>query len=125
MAAETIQEYMETGAIRNSVNFPATSLPDRPANTIRITVVNKNIPGMLANITEIFANAELNIVQQINQSRGDIAYSVLDFDPAGQSVDLSEIQKEVTMLEGVLSSRVIFGSPGTGYAKNQGGEYTV
>ena len=78
MAANTIRDYVETGAIKNSVNFPETTLPDRPANSIRMTVVNKNIPGMLAHITEAFAKAGLNIIQQINHSRGDIAYNVLD-----------------------------------------------
>jgi D-3-phosphoglycerate dehydrogenase len=128
MAAETIRDYIETGAIRNSVNFPTTSLPDRPEKTIRITVVNRNIPGMLAEITQVFANAHLNIVQQINQSRGYIAYNVLDIDPMiddHTTVSLKEIQREVTMLDGVLSSRILFGTPGAGYARNVNGEYFV
>lgn len=127
MAAETIRDYIETGTIRNSVNFPSTSLPDRPENTIRFTVVNENKPGMLAQITEAFARANLNIVQQINQSRGQVAYNVLDIEPteSGTGANLSDIQKEVTMLDGVLSSRVLFGAPGAGYARNINGEYFV
>lgn len=39
MAAETIKEFLEIGTIRNSVNFPATSLPDTPGKTVRMTVV--------------------------------------------------------------------------------------
>jgi D-3-phosphoglycerate dehydrogenase len=128
MAAETLREFMETGNIRNSVNFPATTLPERPDKCIRITVVNKNIPGMLAHITEALARYKLNIVQQINQSRGDVAYNVLDIDPViedGTTVNLNDVQREVTMLEGVLSSRVLFGTPGAGYARNINGNYHV
>lgn len=127
MAAETIREYIEHGTIRNSVNFPDAQLPDRGEKTIRISVVNKNIPGMLSQITEKFSRQNLNIIQQINQSRGDIAYSVLDVDPAtgNNPVELKELQKEVTMLDGVLSSRVLFGSPGAGYARNINGKYYV
>lgn len=128
MAADTIKEFMETGTIRNSVNFPATSLPDRPDNTVRITVVNENKPGMLAQITEAFAKANLNIIQQINQSQGAVAYNVLDIDPYsedGSPAQLAAIQKEVTLLDGVLSSRVLFGAPGVGYARNVNGEYFV
>lgn len=128
MAAETIRQYMEKGTIRHSVNFPATSLPEQPMKTVRITVVNKNIPGMLAHIMEAFAKAHINIVQQINHSRGDIAYNVLDIDPItpdGAQVSLQDLQKEVTMLDGVLSSRVLFGTPGIGYARNVDGEYFV
>lgn len=128
MAAETIREYLEQGTIRNSVNFPDTTLANRHPNAIRITVVNKNKPGMLALITEIFAKAKLNIVQHINQSRGDIAYNVIDIDPEiedGKALSLKELQRKLTMTDGVLSSRLLFGTPGTGYARNIDGAYWV
>ena len=81
---------------------------------------------MLAHISEVFAAAGLNILQQINQSRGDVAYNVVDIDIGGHDVfDFKEAQEKITMLEGVLSSRVIYGVPGTGFAKNIGGEYFV
>lgn len=124
MAAETIQEYLETGAIRNSVNFPSVSLPDRPDGTIRISVVNKNQPGVLAQITETFAKHNMNIQQQINHSRGEIAYNVLDIEP-GTEVGLKELQRALTMTDGILSSRIVFGTPGAGYARNIDGEYWV
>lgn len=128
MAAETIREYIEHGTVRNSVNFPATDLPERGENTIRITVVNSNKPGVLSKIADVFAKAGVNIIQQINQSRGDIAYNVLDVDPAtagDKKLELKDLQREVTMLDGVLSSRVLFGTPGAGYARNIDGEYYV
>lgn len=127
MAADTIRDFLETGTIVNSVNFPNTSLPDAPENSVRFSVVNKNIAGMLANITEAFAEANLNILQQINQSRGDIAYNVMDVDTSGKGDVLSfkQVQEKITMLDGVLSSRVIYGTPGTGFARNLDGEYFV
>lgn len=129
MAADTIRDFLETGTIRNSVNFPSTSLAECTGGTVRFTVVNKNIPGMLSKITDAFASENLNIVQQINQSRGSIAYNVLDIDTSAHDDVLSfkTVQEKITMLEGVLSSRVIYGMllPGTGYAKNLEGEYFV
>ena len=127
MAAETVKAYLEDGTIKNSVNFPATSLPDRSENTVRFTVVNHNHPGMLANITEVFANEGLNIVQQINHSRGDIAYNVLDIDTQSHEdiISFKNVQEKITMLDGVLTSRILFGTPGTGYAKNLSGKYFV
>lgn len=128
MAANTIVDFLETGTIRNSVNFPTTSLSSAPPHTIRFTVVNKNIPGCLASITEAFAAESLNIVQQINQSRDQIAYTVLDIDTRGHGEVLcfKNVQERITMLPGVLSSRVIYGRPGTGYAKHlESGEYFV
>ncbi|CAJ1959211.1 unnamed protein product [Cylindrotheca closterium] len=126
MAAETIQRYLEDGTIRHSVNFPDTDLAVRQKDFVRVTVVNKNIPGMLSKITEVFAKHSVNIVQQVNHSKGDVAYNVIDLDPAGgDSIDLKDLQKEVTMLEGVLSSRILFSNPGVGYARNIDGEYHV
>ncbi|CAB9515688.1 D-3-phosphoglycerate dehydrogenase [Seminavis robusta] len=127
MAADTIRDYLESGTISNSVNFPSTSLPDRPEHTVRFTVVNKNVPGVLAHITETFGDADLNIIQQVNHSRGEIAYNVLDIATMGHEEVLSfkNVQEKITMLEGVLSSRVMYGAPGTGYAKNLDGEYFV
>jgi D-3-phosphoglycerate dehydrogenase len=127
MAADTIRLFLETGTIKNSVNFPNAQLSDRPSNAVRFTVVNKNVPGCLASITEAFATGGLNIMQQINHSRGDIAYNVMDIDTTGQDNVLSfkEVQEKITMVPGVVSTRVIYGEPGMGYAKNVDGEYFV
>jgi len=127
MAADTIRDYLETGTIVNSVNFPSASLPDRPPNSIRFTVVNKNKPGMLAKITDIFGKATLNILQQVNHSKDSIAYNVIDCSidvtDDGHLLSLHKMQKDITMLEGVLSSRVLFGKPGAGYAVQRNSEY--
>jgi D-3-phosphoglycerate dehydrogenase len=126
MAAETIRDYSEHGTIRNSVNFPTCALPEMDSTAIRISVVNRNIPGMLSKITDSFARSHVNIIQQINHSRGDIAYNVIDIDPKdSEKMNLKELQKEITMTEGVLSTRILFGTPGAGYARNVNGEYFV
>ena len=52
---------------------------------------------------------------------------MLDIDTTAHDnvVDFKNVQEEITMLDGVLSSRIIYGAPGTGYAKNLGGDYFV
>lgn len=129
MAADTIRDFLETGAIRNSVNFPNCELGECTGSTVRIVVANANVPGCLAKITDAIASENFNIVQQINQSRGDIAYSVLDIDTEGHDevADFKAVQEKITMLEGVLNSRIIYenSTPGTGFAKNLEGEYFV
>mmetsp|Transcript_62834 Transcript_62834/g.152982 ORF Transcript_62834/g.152982 Transcript_62834/m.152982 type:complete len:474 (+) Transcript_62834:416-1837(+) len=127
MAAETIRDYLETGTIKNSVNFPDTQLDDRPESAVRFTVVNQNVPGALAKITDAFAKEGLNIMQQINHSRGEVAYNVLDIDTTNHDgvVEFKEVQERITMVEGVISTRVIYGQPGKGYAKNLEGEYFI
>ena len=108
-------------------NFPETVVPLRDENTVRFTVVNKNNPGVLALILDEFAKANMNIGEMINQSRGSIAYNVLDIENSGDSnvMNFKTVQEKITMLDDVLSSRLIYGEPGTGFAKNIGGEYFV
>lgn len=126
LAAETLRLYLEDGTVRHSVNFPNASLPKRSSDNIRVTVVNENKPGVLSLITEVFAKHNLNIVQQINNSQGEIAYNVLDIEPADDTdLDFKELQQELTMHDGVLSSRVLFGLPGAGYSRNIDGQYHV
>jgi D-3-phosphoglycerate dehydrogenase / 2-oxoglutarate reductase len=129
MAAEILRDYVEHGTVRHSVNFPTTSLPERHERVVRITVVNKNVPGMLSKITDCFAKAGVNIAQQINQSRGPIAYNVIDLDPSTHAesavVCLKDLQRNLTNLDGVLSTRILFGTPGIGYARNIDGQYYV
>jgi len=83
---------------------------------------------MLSKILDVFSKHDLNIVQQINQSKNMIAYTVLDVDLTqdhedNNVVSLKHLQEELTMLNGVLSSRIIYGVAGSGYAKNIEGEY--
>jgi D-3-phosphoglycerate dehydrogenase len=110
------------------VNLPETFLPAPDGDVVRFTVVNKNVPGVLSKITECFAQEGLNIAQQINHSRDTVAYNVVDIDTSGSEVlSFKNVQEKITMLDGVLSSRVIFGPKGfgVGYAKNLQGEYFV
>jgi D-3-phosphoglycerate dehydrogenase len=67
---------------------------------------------VLSKITDCVARVGVNIAQQINQSRGDIAYNVIDLDPSiheeGKQLNLKDLQREMTMLDGVLSTRYVF-----------------
>jgi len=108
MAAEQIIDFLETGTIRNSVNFPATTI-ERPGEGLaRICVINKNVPGVLGEITTFFGSKGLNITQQINTSRDSIAYNVIDLDNELSDADADHIQDELNKLDAVISSRLIW-----------------
>lgn len=79
MAAQTLSNFLETGQIKNSVNFPNVQM--RPAaHGNRIAVVNKNIPNMLAQMSSVMAKFGFNITEMINKSRDEIAYTLIDFE---------------------------------------------
>jgi len=101
MVADQVREYLESGNIVNSVNFPNVSMPR--GTDYRLVVCNANVPNMVGQISTIMADAGLNIHDMINQSRGDIAYTIVDCDseiPAG-------VVDTIKNLDGVMIARTI------------------
>ncbi|GAB3423641.1 phosphoglycerate dehydrogenase [Niabella aquatica] len=101
MAARQTKVYLETGNIKNSVNFPNCEMPLSGAQ--RITVAHKNIPNMLGQISTALAESGLNIGDMINKSRGDYAYTIIDLEAPTTEESLSKIKA----IEGVLKVRVL------------------
>ncbi|MBQ7352846.1 MAG: 3-phosphoglycerate dehydrogenase [Clostridia bacterium] len=95
MAAKQLDEYLKTGNIVNSVNYPNVSLP-RTANA-RVCVMHKNIPNMLSQITAAFSAEGLNIENLANGSKGDFAYTIAEVEEAK-----AEAVVNISKIEGVL-----------------------
>jgi len=101
MAADEISEYLETGNIVNSVNFPNCSLP--VGGKGRITIIHKNIPNMLTSFTKVMADKGINISDMINKSKGDYAYTILNTDHEVTA----ENEAQIASIDGVISTRII------------------
>lgn len=78
MAAQEIRSFLETGSIQNSVNLPPCAV--EPITQERLTVVHKNTPNMVGQITRVIAASDMNIADMVNKSRGQYAYTVLNLD---------------------------------------------
>ncbi|KHD45737.1 3-phosphoglycerate dehydrogenase family protein [Streptococcus hongkongensis] len=78
MASQTIRRFMETGEITNSVNFP--NVHQALVAPYRITLINKNVPNIVAKISTAVSDLNINIANIINRSKGDYAYTLLDLD---------------------------------------------
>lgn len=78
MAGKTIRQFMETGEITNSVNFP--NVHQALTAPYRITLVNKNVPNIVAKISTAVSDLGINIDNIINRSKGDYAYTLFDLD---------------------------------------------
>jgi len=101
MVAEQIRDYLENGNIRNSVNFPNVSMPR--GTPYRLIVCNANVPNMVGQISTIMAEAGLNIHDMINQSHGDIAYTIVDSDTKIPQ----DVVKQIKQLDGIMIARAI------------------
>ena len=101
MAVDELVDYLENGNIKNSVNFPNVHM-DR-SGVMRMCIINRNIPAMLANITALLAKDHVNVENMTNKSRGDYAYTMVDL---GAKVDENVI-RDVEELPGVIRVRII------------------
>lgn len=101
MAVDQLVDFMETGNITNSVNFPTVAMGARRG--VRLAIVNRNVPGMLGQVTSLLANKEANVADLINKSRDALAYNLIDIE---QEPD-AELLEGLRSLDNVMSVRVI------------------
>ena len=105
MAVKELRDFLETGAITNSVNFPKAKISDPiPANGTRLCISHKNVPGMIANFTTVLGNAKQNIAGMIDQNRAEIAYALLDVDGKVEESTLDALKD----IAGVINVRAIY-----------------
>ena len=102
MAVEEIMDYMENGNIKNSVNYPSCDM-GVCTSASRIAVCHKNVKNTISTITNILGNADINIANMVNVSRGDYAYSLLDLEAAASDDVLAQLKG----MDGVLKVRVV------------------
>ncbi len=76
MAANQLVDFLEKGNIVNSVNYPNVTLAHTAEN--RVCIMHKNIPGVIANFTTVFSNAQVNIENMANGSKGEYAYTIIE-----------------------------------------------
>ena len=102
MAADELRWYLEDGTIQNSVNFADARLP-RGEGTRRVAIANSNVPNMVGQISTMLADAQLNISDLLNKSRGDLAYTLVDVEGAVPEALIDRIRG----IDGVLSARLL------------------
>ena len=106
MVADQVRDYLENGNIRNSVNFPEVIMPY--AEGCRVGIVNSNVPNMVGQISTTMAKADLNIIDMLNRSKGELAYTLMD---VNQTVPEAVLQ-EISQIKGVLAVRSCEGCGG-------------
>ena len=102
MAVQQIMDYLENGNIVNSVNYPNCDMGVCQTEG-RITILHRNIPNSLGRFTAAIAADNVNIDGLMNKSRGEYAYTMLDFDQHPSEAVVEHLKQ----VEGVLKVRVI------------------
>ena len=101
MVADQLQDFLENGNIRNSVNFPTLIL--EPSEGVRLAIVNSNVPKILGKLLSVLADEDINVIDMLNKSRDDIAYNLIDVASKPSKAVLNKMRE----LEGVISVRLI------------------
>ncbi len=101
MVANEIRDFLENGNIRHSVNYPEAVMPR--AGDARLLVTNANVPNMVGQISTFLAEADLNIVDMLNKSRDELAYTLVDVETTIPEATV----KKIRAIGGVLSVRTV------------------
>lgn len=103
MAVRQLMDYLDNGNIVNSVNYPRLTMGTVPAEGGRLGVLHKNIPNMIADLSSVISAQGINIITLGNQSRGDVAYTLIDVDAEGAQ----SAADALAAVEGVYRVRVV------------------
>ena len=96
MAADQLIDFLENGNIKNSVNFPDTSMAR--GSEFRLTFSNSNVPNVLSTVLSQISATGANVIDLVNQSRKEIAYNIMDID---QPVT-DDLVSAISNLDGVI-----------------------
>lgn len=102
MAVKQIKEYLQYGNIINSVNYPNCDAGIGEKGK-RITINHKNIPSMLTQFTSVLSSDNINIINLVNKSRGDYAYTVIDIEREADD----SMKEALNKISGVLKVRIL------------------
>ena len=101
MIAKQVKDYLEHGNIVNSVNFPDSKMPR--AGEERLAITHRNVPNMVRQITKEIAEEGANIVDMLNKSRGNFAYTLIDIEKEIPKTVIENIKQ----VEGILKVRAL------------------
>ncbi|MCD5503872.1 3-phosphoglycerate dehydrogenase family protein [Lactobacillus delbrueckii] len=104
MAAKQTIEFLETGNIINSVNLPNVSAPFESDH--RITLIHKNIPNMIGQISTYLAGRGINIENLVNKAKDKYAYTMIDIDEIDQATQ-DEVVLNLEQIPAVTRVRIL------------------
>ena len=102
MAVKEIRDFLENGNITHSVNYPDCNMGECKSAG-RLLLLHRNVKGMISSYTSILGDANINISDMTNKSRGDYACTLIDVD----APVTKEVEEKLQTLEGVLKVRVV------------------
>ena len=104
--AAKLLKYSNNGSTMTAVNFPEVSLPEHRGKH-RLLHTHRNVPGMLAALNAVLAEAKINIASQYLETSSRVGYAVIDVDGADRPLSAT-LRKRLDALEGTIRTRVLY-----------------
>lgn len=95
--------FMNEGKTHTSTNFPDLQ-PPRVSNAHRLIHIHKNVPGILAQINDVFAKHNINIVGEFLVTNPQIGYVITDV-AAGYD---TEVLDQLKAIEHTIRFRLLY-----------------
>lgn len=96
-------DFINNGDTDQSRNFPNMLLP-KLTRAHRLLHIHKNVPGIMAQINNVYAENNINIFSQFLMTRGDIGYAVTDIDAAYDK----KILKQLKQIDNTIKFRILY-----------------
>ncbi|PSW07833.1 phosphoglycerate dehydrogenase [Photobacterium rosenbergii] len=100
--AGKMAKYSDNGSTLSAVGFPEVSLPEHK-DCSRLLHIHENRPGILNQITTIFASEGINIAAQYLQTGPEIGYVVIDVETERSEHALTKLKA----IDGTIRARIL------------------
>lgn len=104
--SKSLKDFLRTGTIQNSVNFPSLLAPSVPENVTRISNIHKNQPGVLSAINKLVSKSGINIKAQYLATNESIGYLIMDLEKR----NVKNIYQKMSQLDVSIKTRLISSS---------------
>jgi D-3-phosphoglycerate dehydrogenase len=101
--AGKLVKYSDNGSTLSAVGFPEVSLPEHHSSCSRLLHIHHNRPGVLNQITTIFASEGINIAAQFLQTGAEVGYVVIDVETERSKEALQQLKS----IEGTIRARIL------------------
>ncbi|MEO8795207.1 MAG: HAD-IB family phosphatase [Daejeonella sp.] len=96
-------DFINKGHTHLSSNFPELQLP-RLVGSHRLIHIHKNVPGIMAQINQIFAKHNINIVGQFLMTNPNIGYVITDVNAEYDK----QVLKDLKQIEHTIKFRILY-----------------
>ncbi len=101
--SKSLKDFLQTGTIQNSVNFPPLLVPPVPEDVTRISNIHKNQPGVLSEINKLVSQSSVNIKAQYLATNESIGYVIMDL----ENKNVKGIFQKMSQLQVSIKTRLI------------------